>query len=141
MSAFPDGYPEDLLDRILKNGGEFKEYHDVYRVAKYGLNDPRSFYSTIQEKILESNGALRPNESKKKPALSDYSTSLSTSVEKMAAYLQHSEQNHPKATIIIGYTKKEFGPTKLNVESKHIHWWLYKGAEPWRCFRAGENLL
>lgn len=133
MEVFPEGYPEDLLERILNAGGGFNEMH-VYRVAAYGLDDKKSFLSSYQEEITGL-AVWRP-----KPLdtsrISAYSTSCSQSLEDMQRFLKvcFRQRKQPNAEIVVGITKSDCGPSKLNPKNRHVDWWLYLNSTPWVYF-------
>lgn len=134
VPVFPDGYPTDLLEKIINKGGTFTAYR-AYRVAKYGLEDPRSFLSTYQEKVLRGvTPKLPPNKKPKNLGLSEYSTSCFNSMDKPRDICKTSMINYPKAVIVKGVTCPACGPTKLNTEKGHIDWWLYKDTKPHMFF-------
>ena len=132
MQVFPVGYPGDLLDRILLDGGSF-EAHFAYRVAKYGAEDPQSYLSTFQEKQL--NPVRLPSQQKPDKSISTYSTSLSVCKDRMTDYCHLSMRNYPRATVVEGKTEPVCGPSKLNSKTGHVDWWLFADAKPWLYFR------
>ena len=135
MQEFPDGYPDDLLELIGRSGGTFTALR-VYRVAKYGVMDPKSYLSTFQEKQCCQ---LRyPSQKKQDKSLSSYSTSCHIEKEKMQQYCLVSMRSCPQAIVIEGKTAPECGPSRLNPISGHVDWWLFKDARPWLYFHETE---
>ena len=139
LSVFPDDYPSNLLERIFEKGGSFTGY-EVFRTAKYGLVDPRSFWSTYQEKKSELPLPKLPQQRqrKKKLGLSDYSTSCFLTIDRPKDICSVSLKEHPQATVIQGVTCPACGPTLLNSITGHVDWWLYDSVIPHRLFHEVE---
>lgn len=134
MSEFPEGYPPDLMVRILSNGGDFTAYY-AFRVGKYGLMDPRSFWNThLEKRMLGTRPKLPPGRKAKKPSLSDYSTSCFMTIERPREICDHSMREHPQAVILEGVTCPACGPTRCNEFTGHVDWWLYKDSQPHMFF-------
>ena len=129
MPSFPEGYPTDLLDKILNSCGSFYAYR-AYRAADYGLNDPRSFWSTYQEKAHSPAPKIPLNKKRKKPGLNEYSTSFFLTIDKPKEHHDHTMREFSPAVIIRGITCPALGPTRLKEETGHVDWWLYEGAKP-----------
>lgn len=138
MSRFPDSFPPDFEEKILRDKGEFVA-HQGYRLAKYGATDPRSYLSTYEENIY--NGRLYPEGDKRLKRDGTYSTSLFDNLD----YLQYKKEfvwmPPPGAVIVEGTTDPSCGPSRVGPlreeegqQFHHISWWIYKDTSPWVYF-------
>jgi len=132
MGEFPEGYPDDLLDRIRYEGGEFASPH-VYRVAPYGYNHPDSYLSTIlNDKLRKVNKNRNPYD------LSTYSTSCCMTKEAAENLKGIHFRKVPGCEIAEGDILPSFGPCRINKKTEHVDWWLFKDATPWEYFVRSE---
>lgn len=124
--------PKNLISEIKNNGIEnFNQ--KVYRVAKYGTIDMRTFYNTYDEYKSEN----RLQYLIQKYSLNDigtYSTSCHNSLVSPKKYIKFLKSRlkelYPNPKIIIG--KTICGLSQLSIErdpnyldETHIDWWIY----------------
>ena len=132
MGEFPDEYPENLLERILNEGGKYEHMY-VFRVAPYGFNNPDSFLSTI---LNDRKRGIKKNRDLNN--LSTYSTSCCKTKEYAYSLKGVCFRKEPKAEVAEGEIRPDLGPCRYDVISPHIDWWLFKDAAPWLYFIRSE---
>ena len=146
MGAFPDCFPDDFASAILPKEAGYKA-HFGYRIAKYGRECPVSYFSTVEERIIDGKALGQSRKA------DDYSTSLFDTPDypRYILSLVMRYDRRPKACLVSGYTVPECGPSLVDVEKphrtrngpircRHISWWIYEEARPWEYFEeAGEK--
>lgn len=137
MGTFPACFPDDFVSDILPSDAAF-EARVGYRVAKYGLECPVSYFSTFEERIIDG----RPLEVPSRDA-EMYSTSLFDAPDypRYILSLTMRDDRRPRACLVRGHTAPECGPSKVGKEKRskskayrHISWWIYEDARPWEYF-------
>lgn len=128
VGEFPDEYPEDLLDRILDEGGDYLTIY-AYRVAPYGYDSADSYLSTI---FNDKKRGVKRNLDRNNITI--YSTSFCSTKEAAISLKGSCFRREPKAEIAEGEIKPELGPSRIDDNSTHINWWLFKNARPWEYF-------
>jgi hypothetical protein len=133
MKDFPEYFPPDVRERVIIYGVDSQDLN-VYRVAKSGVIEEATFYSTFEE---EQKGLRK---SKKKLDLSNpstYSTSCCLNKEALKYFLGLVMQSKPEARVIKGTTETTCGlsqitgkRTKKDKDMEHVDWWLYKDVFP-----------
>ncbi len=138
MSRFPDCFPPDFEENILPKDAENTAYRG-YRLAKYGTDDPRSYWSYFEE--MKEEGRLDRLDDDKLRDAGIYGTSLFDSLDYMQ-YMRRLVFRRPEAPIVVGSTEPVCGPVEIGIEKKrnriqyrHINWWIYKDATPWTYFQ------
>ena len=139
--VFPDCFPPDFQETLLpKDLIPVKIM--VYRVCKYDKIDKRAFYSTFEE--VERGlcpRKMRWEKLLKKPET--YSTSCTETLEAALGVLDCIQAHKPVAFLIRGEADSELGPVRPNAPetfTDHVHWWLYRDADPSGDFFRDEKV-
>ena len=127
-SVFPDCFPSDFQENILPKNLPPNRI-PVYRICIYDTIDKRAFLSTYEEVMTGIKPPLHNWKSKLKDA-GTYSTSCKITQKGAENLLDCLRAHHPPAFIIIGEAISELGPIKVERKKDHVHWWLYKDADP-----------
>lgn len=140
MGIYPDCFPNDFEECILPKDAGYTAI-EGYRIANYGVKDPRSYLSSFEERILEHSCDQRPLDPDNAES---YSTSLFDTKDYPNHLLKLFMREHPAAELIHGQTDPSCGPSKMgtkNFKNKrdsktyhHISWWIYKNARPYDFF-------
>lgn len=133
MKDFPEYFPPGVKESVIIYGADSQDLN-VYRVAKSGVIEEATFYSTYEE---EQKGLRK---STKKLDLNDpstYSTSCFLKKEALKYLLDLFMRSKPEARVIKGTTETTCGlsqitgkRTKRDNDMEHVDWWLYKNALP-----------
>lgn len=135
-NALQQNIPVNLQKSIIEQTENNSHFDKVYRVAKWGFGDPRTFistYSEIQQNLIPDSDAKYP-----KDKIGTYSTSFYTSkspCNKFIAFLKKRlKKFYPNPVILIGKTsdglvQRTIERDSNHPEANHVDWWIYDGKE------------
>ena len=117
--------PEQAREQVL----------EVYRGCPTRKVERESFLNSFEQNGFK----LEADEDSSDP--SAYSLSTYTDIKRLKRFLVTNPQSRPEPwTIAKGITSPDCGLSCLTREykpqkrDKHVDWWLYEGAEPWKYF-------
>lgn len=119
--------------RILIHGEENYE-RKVYRVAKWGVDDSKSFLSSYEEYLLNPDGLSKPDLSE----IGGYATSCNSTIKipkKLLKFLKRKYFNlYPHPIIVVGKTimglsQETYRRIPNYSDKTHVDWWIYSGSE------------
>lgn len=113
---------------------------EVYRACRTGKVERESFLNTYEENGFQVPAGLSPDD----PQV--YSLSTFTRPNYLQRIVTVHSDDVPPWVLAKGSTTVEDGPScetriwKRKRKSRHVDWWLYEGAEPWRAFAVEEGV-
>lgn len=140
---FPECYPDNffvLMEQydIINNKNILNENTVVYRVAKNGILNKQTFFSSYEEYIY----GLVPDKDIDLDDLQTYSTSFDTKKSKIKRLLKMFNKNYPKALLIEGTYRSDMGVALKTIDWKenytsnhHVDWWIYRESLPENLFK------
>lgn len=141
MEKYPDYYPLDFPEWIRREGA-IPNDSEVYRCAAYGAENPNSYLTSIDERIFEGwikfddNGKPYNIPNSLRPLSLDdvdsYSMSCFLTDKRLKQLCKFWAKNKPRAELVYGITKKEYGLSKTIGE--HVMWFIYEDADVRTCF-------
>lgn len=121
--------PPLMKEEIRKQGEENFE-RIVYRVAKWGIDDSRSFLGSYDEYLLNPNGRSMPDIKE----IGGYSTSCNITPKNPKKILKFIKQKYneiyPRPVIIMGKTicglsQETYKRIPGYKDLTHVDWWIY----------------
>lgn len=127
--------PKNICNEIINQAKENEHINDVYRVAKWGKIEEKTFLNTYGEIEL---GYIEDNEEKyPKNEIGTYSTSVYTerkNCDKFIKMLKRSvrlRELYPYPVVIKGKTSNGLVQKTIeripNYDPTHVDWWLFCG--------------
>ncbi|MCD7996353.1 MAG: hypothetical protein LUH21_03870 [Clostridiales bacterium] len=125
--------PPAMKEEILVQGEENFEI-TVYRVAKWGIDDSRSFLGSYDEYLINPNGSTLPDINE----IGGYSTSCNLTPKRPKKILKCLKQKYnkiyPRPVVIVGNPlcglSQETHKRIPNYKDKtHVDWWIYLGSD------------
>ena len=153
-NCFPDSYPKDLLDCIIKDGAGQNTYEDVYRISDTGLCHRDAFIcSALQNEVYAVNNrdsylAQRECECD----IDDWSTSCWQTLSKAKRVYNLKEKKGHSPAILKGSILPKTGYSIVTNErysvrdnpfsrrKGHVDWWIFKDVDASENFSIMEEI-
>lgn len=139
--------PDDLIEKILEDGGAHNLFENVYRVAYMGIINRDAFLNSC-EQSLRDNIHIRDSISSSDNYydIGDYSTSCFENLAKVKSILKCMKKHREGPVLINGPITPESGYSMRTADSRtgrkagrsHIDWWIYEQYDPSNLFTLTE---
>lgn len=154
-ACFPDSYPKNLLECIIKDGAAQNTYTDVYRISDDGLCNRDAFLCTAQQNLvygLCNRDAYLALVMQEECDIDIWSTSCWQDLKKVQKFCAVKEKHDHSPAILKGTIFPDTGYSILTTErysingtvSKrrkgHVDWWIFKDVDVSQNFSIMEEI-